>query len=451
MSCGSLRSHHGAWPARAVPNNGDTTFAAFAAQGGRRAVVLELAWSEGASSGYVLGTWVWRTTDGGVTWQGPAKMKGAQVTDTAFSSQSRGWATAARWLWGTTDGGATWHKVRRAPPNAHITTTGTDVWLVSHGALHSPDEGVTWRRSPGLSGDLVAFADHLDGWVENSGEYLHTTNGGVTWQRLTSAPKPPVGDLAAAGGTVWAAHGRAFMSTDAGRRWTAVTAPLGLQAIAAVSATQAWAVGDHGIMVHITDGGRRWTRQPTGVTADLLAVAFADATHGWAGGANGRLLRTADGGRHWTATRVATPAGVRQLAFADDTHGIALLNMLRPDILVTTDGGHSWTSVRLPLPGDRPTAVTMEDASHAVIIAYDPAERATHPWADYYWKMAHLGAQLCAIGSGEVATSANGTTWDTDVPSGSGLDGVTFAGSGLLMVSGDSGVLTRDLGTAPLP
>ena len=203
------------------------------------------------------------------------------------------------------------------------------------------------------------------------------------------------------------------------------------------------------------------------MTADLLAVAFADATHGWAGGANGWLLRTADGGRHWTATHVATPAGVRQLAFADDTHGMALLNMLRPDILVTADGGRNWTSVRLPLPGDRPTAVTMEDASHAVVIAYDPAERATHTWAsgdggktwrrgsdlpaDYYWKMAHLGTQLCAIGSGEVATSANGTTWHTDVPSGSDLYGVTFAGSALLMISGDSGVLTRDLSTAPLP
>ena len=65
------------WSApRAVPNNGSTSFAAFAAQGGRRAVVLELAWSEGASSGYVVGTWVWRTTNGGATWQGAGQDEG---------------------------------------------------------------------------------------------------------------------------------------------------------------------------------------------------------------------------------------------------------------------------------------------------------------------------------------------------------------------------------------
>jgi photosystem II stability/assembly factor-like uncharacterized protein len=456
------------WSApRAVPNNGITTFAAFAAQGGQRAVLLELAWSDGASSGEIVGTWAWRTTDGGVTWLPPAKMKGAQVANAAFSSPTRGWATAAHYLWGTTDGGASWHKVRRAPPHAFITTTGTDVWVISQGALHSPDEGVTWQRSPGLSGDLVAFADHRDGWVEASGEYLHTSDGGATWRRLTSAPKPPVGDLAAAHGTVWAAHGRAFRSTDAGGHWTAVTGRLGLQAIAAVSATQAWAVGSRGLIIHTADGGRHWVRQPSGVTADLLDVAFADAGHGWAGGQSGRLLRTVDGGRHWTTTRLGSPPGVRQLSFADDTHGIALLNMLRPDILVTADGGRTWTTVHLPVPTDRPTAVTMEDASHAVLIAYSVTQRISHTWtssdggktwqrgadlsADYYWNMAHLGAQLCAVGSGRVATSANGATWAVDVPSGGDMDGVAFANPSLLMISGDTGVLTRDLKTAPLP
>jgi photosystem II stability/assembly factor-like uncharacterized protein len=459
------------WSApRDVPQNDDTSLAALVAQGGDRAVVMQKFWSRGAGSGEVVRTKAWRTTNGGASWLAPATLQGANIVDAAFSSAANGWATGGHLLWHTTNGGASWRVARPAPPHAHLTTTGRDVWVISTGALHSSNGGATWTTLPKLSGHLIAFSAPAEGWIANGAAYLHTTDGGRSWRHLTTAPKSSVDGLSAtADGTLWAAGGGIIRSLSGGRSWKRVSSR-GVSAVTALSAAQAWAVGKKGLAIHTIDGGTHWTTQSTGVTVDLNDVLFADATHGFAGGDNGTLLRTVDGGRRWHAQHSTIGSGIRTLAFADRLHGIAIAFSLRPGILYTADGGVTWSTSQLSVNTDRPTAVTMLDATHAVLIAYDVTNRATHTWTsgdggatwqqgnevprrDYYVAIARAGSKLSAVGIfGGVATSSDsGVTWSSGLPMGGAMTGVAFVGAATLAISGDYGIMTRDLLTAPLP
>jgi photosystem II stability/assembly factor-like uncharacterized protein len=459
-----------------LPSSDNNTFGTLAPQGGQRAVLMETVWSTGAGNGDIVGTRVWRTTDGGATWLAPTMLKGADIGDATFSSATKGWATGESfpggdsWLWGTTDGGASWHRVHRAMLGGHVYTVGNNVWVVGGGTLHSSDDGKTWQTLPGLSGSC-SFSDPLNGWIANGATYQRTTDGGKTWHHVTPPSRAGVPKLAAVpGGTVWGAAGHVIKSSDGGRHWRSVTKRQ-VTAVAAVSARQAWAVGGKGLVIHTADGGYHWTLQPTGVTVYLHHVFFVDASHGWACGGN-TLLRTVDGGRQWAHKHEAIGAlsGITQLDFADARHGIALSNTCSGVILVTSNGGRTWAKTRLPVSTDRPTAVTMEDASHALIIAYafasiDPTTTFTSsdggktwqqgadlPNRDPYGSIARSGSLLCAVGHGVVTSRNDGATWSYDgAPSGGGLTSVQFVGTDTLMIGGDLGVLTRNLTTAPLP
>jgi len=448
-----------------------SSFEAFAPRGGASAVLMETDWFAG---GYSDATSVWRTSDGGATWQLTTRVNDSYVDDMTFSSPNVGWAVGA-WLWHTVDGGATWHKVRAAQifANQQVTTVGNDVWVVSpYGSLHSSDGGATWQTIPGLSGGQVSFSDPSDGWITGGAAYLHTTDGGRTWSHLT-APKPGVATLAAVpGDTVWGAAGRVIKSTDGGGRWRTCTKRT-VKAVAAISSRQAWASGARGLVIHTTDGGSHWTAQTTGVTTELTGIVFADARHGWAVGGLGSkvLIRTVDGGRHWTLKHL----GLTQLTFADSSHGIAL--GASGAIWVTATGGRTWSRESLPSSGS-PTAAIMRDSLHALIIAIvksgvqcftsSDGGRTWEPGADVpfsgsptepyggrrYVAVARSGSELCAVSAygGVATTTDDGATWVNEgVVMGPMMTSVQFVGSDGLMIGGDQGVMTRDLKSTPLP
>ncbi len=466
-----------------APSGDNSLFGTLAPQGGQRALLMETVWSTGSDNGEIVGTQMWRTTDGGATWSAPTMVRGgADIGNATFSSATKGWATGESWpsgdswLWGTTNGGVTWHKVRRAPGVASVTTVGNDVWVVGGGALHSSDGGKTWKTLPRLTG-TVSFSDPSNGWIVDGATYSCTTDGGKTWQQVTPAAPPggtAVSGLAAvAGGTVWGTTGCVIRSTDGGQHWR-ITMKRKVAAVAAVSARRAWAVGRKGLVIHTSDGGHHWTRQRSGVTVNLRDVFFVDARHGWASGGN-MLLRTVDGGRHWAHRREAIGAlsTIAHLDFADARHGIALTNTVSGVILVTSDGGRTWAKTRLPISKDLPRAVTVEDASHALIIAH--AFRGCYPAASFTsndggqtWQpgadlpisdsnvsIARSGSLLCAVcavGPGVATSRDDGATWSYDgAPTGGGLTSVQFVGSDTLMIGGSLGIMTRNLTTAPLP
>jgi photosystem II stability/assembly factor-like uncharacterized protein len=133
-----------------------------------------------------------------------------------------------------------------------------------------------------------------------------------------------------------------------------------LRAVDAVSATDAWAVGDAGLVLHWN--GSAWVRSAAGVTtAQLNGVAFTDALNGWAVGNAGTVLRTTDGGSTWTTPSVGLSGNLYAVSAAGPGCVVAVgvggscvrwngtswslanagtsLSLLGVDVL---DGTHAW-------------------------------------------------------------------------------------------------------------
>src|SRR5262245_61041127 len=79
-----------------------------------------------------------------------------------------------------------------------------------------------------------------------------------------------------------------------------------LYGVTFADASEGWAVGSEGVILHTIDGGATWDRQSSGTRATLRAVGFLTPYTGWAvgredtpGGSVGVVLMTRDGGLKW--------------------------------------------------------------------------------------------------------------------------------------------------------
>jgi len=219
-----------------------------------------------------------------------------------------------------------------------VDSFGDSVWAVGYwgSVLRSSDAGDTWSqlRTP-TSATLfgVSFADANHGWaVGNDGVVLRSKDGGLHWE-----------------------HQHVSIPDEAGG-----TRPLdaALFGVAAVSPTEAWAVGDFGTVLH-TEDGERWQQvmiDPAVFSDDnvpdrvLNEVTFTDAQHGWITGEFGTLLRTTDGGRTWLGQREITGAipDIYLFDLAADVDGSALAGGVGGVLIGTRDGGATWSALSAP-------------------------------------------------------------------------------------------------------
>jgi hypothetical protein len=183
-------------------------------------------------SAYALGAkGVWRTIDGGETWNtvSPLPLGGPplKVTRAAFADADHGMAIAydntvpvvngsspptSSLLYVTADGGATWQATVDVDTYSILTAPDPKHWfaLQSDGHLwHSSDAGATWSRSDAAvlpAGCTVSFADASHGWALDqqlavqyeaglggnptvtSMSVYTTDDGGLTWTKLDTFP-----------------------------------------------------------------------------------------------------------------------------------------------------------------------------------------------------------------------------------------------------------------------
>ncbi len=115
-----------------------------------------------------------------------------------------------------------------------------------------------------------------------------------------------------------------------------------LYGVKALSATEAWAVGNYGSIYHTTDAGKSWQARESGIKAPLFSVDFADSQQGWAVGKSAVIVHTADGGATWRTQKGAIPADKHLFKVqAVDAHTVWAVGDWGA-ITVTHDGGEHW-------------------------------------------------------------------------------------------------------------
>ena len=261
---------------------------------------------------------VFRTTDGGQTWQDTTIQQTSPIFQIIFVDAHHGWmlskqadlaSAEAIAILRTTDGGKSWVVVSSVLP------ASTD----------TPPPG----QLP-FGGDKagLGFRDAMTGWITgsfpfNGYVFLYVTHdGGATWNRqpvpfspeqasTQIATRPPRfftatdGILPVSFVTENASSLDLYVTHDGGNSWKG-TMPVSALAGTAdvIDVNHGWA--SDGTLLYVTsDGGQLWAKlSPGGSFQHITQLDFVSSPVGWAvGGTDSHvpsLLKTVDGGQTWT-------------------------------------------------------------------------------------------------------------------------------------------------------
>ncbi|WP_437882943.1 WD40/YVTN/BNR-like repeat-containing protein [Pseudomonas sp. LRF_L74] len=196
-------------------------------------------------------------------------------------------------------------------------------------------------------------------------------------------------------------RGLVLLSDDDGRNWRQahqVPVSVALTDVTFANASDGWAVGHSGVILHSADGGERWTLQMDGRQAaqrmlelarerqvagevraaeylvqdgpdkPFLSVAFADSRRGYVVGAYGLAMMTTDAGQTWRSLLGGIPNPSGKHLYQVRVNGQRLLIAGEQGALFRSlDGGASFTALDSPYEG---TFFGALDLDHGVLLAY---------------------------------------------------------------------------------
>ena len=244
-----------------------------------------------------------------------------------------GWRESEGTLFRTSDGGATWQRVgvgTITPLTRTSFVSSKQGWAISERRIYSTEDGGTrWTRQLGTEQPLraIAFVDEQNGLAVGEGGVIYrTAEGGV----------PPEGQgVLCAGSTC---------EDETPSTWALVESgtTLALTDIAFVDSSHLWIAGEKGLVLRSTDGGVSWETVDTGVDATLLSVSFNSADKGVVVGEGGTVLVTVDGGSTWQSSDAGTTSTLNAVDFAGDASLWAVGD--GGTVLYSRDGGVTWAS-----------------------------------------------------------------------------------------------------------
>jgi photosystem II stability/assembly factor-like uncharacterized protein len=195
----------------------------------------------------------------------------------AIPSPDGGWGT---WLWATQF------------------VSPTKGWVVGTDGILATNDGLHWSvqyRTTAAGFEDVDFVDSEHGWAVGPNALVRTTDGGAHWQQL-SEPCPQLASVhfssattgfGVADSSALGVNGEFMTTSDAGMTWQRLPSPSGLQSVCIDSSGHGW-LGARGDIYGTSDGGAHWTlsfEQPTdgnGTDPYLVKLQCAGRGAAWA-------------------------------------------------------------------------------------------------------------------------------------------------------------------------
>lgn len=268
------------------------------------ASILFSVWGSGADL-FAAGTQQTILHSGdGKTWQ--TQMTGAAQLDAVWGSSPTdvyavGWG--APLLLHSTDRGASWQTEASGtsgPPLLGIWGGGPNDVLACDGIGEVLRfDGATWSHQSVGTAALIAVwgTGKTRVVVGNQGQIFVSTDGGASFSARDSGTTISLSsvwgvgtDLFVTGSDEQANLGAILRSSDGGTTWSQSPTPTAMWGIWASAASDVWAVGDAGAILHSTDGGASFQPVNSGATVALRAVWGSSARDVWVVGGDGMIL-----------------------------------------------------------------------------------------------------------------------------------------------------------------
>lgn len=328
------------------------------------------------------GSFVLRTTDGGITWEKQYIEDTHLISDLSFINDSVGFAVYVKGVYKTQDRGLNWQKLDFDDDanglrlltvfflnenvgwvggfNKHIfkTTDGGNSWLMQQSGSSPFD-------IPSCVIE-ISFKDSLNGMCGgNFGEWLITSDGGENWTTCRTSPnlfrsitydndKIFVTEQYSPDNPFWF-----HTSVDNGITWESSRLDYYDKATEArslsIQGNHIWVAGNYGVaprIYHSSDYGSSWEIQFIDtIFYELYSCYFTDTLNGWVVGEQGTIYNTQNGGNTWEklTTDYKYIDFLRSIYFVDSLYGYA--GGQGPYRLIKTeDGGETWKNIDSSLP-----------------------------------------------------------------------------------------------------
>ena len=312
---------------------------------------------------------VYRTTDGGNTWNFAMCPSSLDITSIHFINSTTGFGFGSGSVYiKTTDAGLTWNEYSIGVGSvnqyfdADVTANGNLHAVGTYGAMiRSTNSGTSFISQPFVTEHSITDIEFLNvstGYAVagfGEGDILKTTDAGETWVSQVSVYTLPLYGIAFTSAETGYLAGSINIkkTTNGGQNWIDIYTSTQNEIFGDIFFTNVntgYAVGSYGKLLKTTNAGTTWNSSTIPNSGTFLnSVYFVNENTGYAAGADNKALKTTDAGNSWAVLSVTSGIwGFNNIYFSDINTGyLSSANGL----FKTTSGGSVWFQLGAPAGG----------------------------------------------------------------------------------------------------